>query len=201
MQIGKYHIRESRLPLLPIFVAGLVAGFFVIAVGKGVLLKDAGLLDEYTLYEMKYMTVDSGAYFWYVLRLRMGKLLLLAVLATTYLGLAVCVGCVFWYGMSAGAFLSAALVRYGIKGLFLGMAGVFPQYLVYVPAMYVLFLWCEDIYRGIYGRGHAALGEEMPRFVWRRALKLLLIILAFGAGCFLEGFVNPHIMGGLLKVF
>ncbi len=201
MQIGKYHIPRGKVPLAPLFAAGLVTGFIMIAIGKSILLKDTGLLDEYTLYHIKYMTVDSGALFWYVTRLRMGTLLTLAVLATTYLGLVVCMGSVFWYGMSAGAFLSVAVIRYGLKGILLVLAGVFPQYLFYVPAMYVLLLWCEDVYRGIYGKGHAAMGEEKFKFIWKRALRLLLIILGALAGCFLEGFVNPRILGGLLKVF
>ena len=42
--------------------------------GKSILLEKTGPLDEYTLYHMKYMTINSNALFYYVLRQRFGNL-------------------------------------------------------------------------------------------------------------------------------
>lgn len=201
MQIRRYRMREGKLPLVTIFMAGLFAGMFIMNFGKSILLEDTGFLDEYTLYHMKYMTVDSGALFYYILRHRLGRLIVLAVLSTTYLGFAVCVGVVFWYGMCAGAFLAAAVIRYGIKGILLVLAGMFPQYLVYIPAMVFMLLWCQNLYRSIYlirGTGMEAAGGF---FLPRRLLQLLGILLVFMVGCILESFLNPHLMAGLLKIF
>ena len=78
-------------------------------IGKNILLENTGLFDESTLYAMKYMALDSDALFSYVLRERLLGILILTVLSTTYLGLAVCAGTVFWYGMAAGGFLAAPL--------------------------------------------------------------------------------------------
>lgn len=186
---------------MTIFAVGLFAGMLLMNFGKSFLLENTGLLDEYTLYHMKYMTVDSGALFYYVLRNRIGRVLVLAVLATTYLGLAVCIGAVFWYGMCAGAFLATAVIRYGLKGVLLVLAGVFPQYLVYVPAMIFLLLWCHRIYRGIYlDRTLGAGGEKnfsLPKYL----LQFACILFAFIAGCVAESFLNPYLMMGLLKIF
>ncbi|MDE6168935.1 MAG: stage II sporulation protein M, partial [Acetatifactor sp.] len=125
---------SGRLKLLPVFCAGLLAGIVIMNLGKSILLENTGLFDEDTLYHMKYMTVDGSALFSYVFRKRIMTVLILAMLATTYLGLAVCVGTAFWYGMSAGGYLTALALRYGLKGILLALAGVFPQYLLYVPA-------------------------------------------------------------------
>ena len=66
-------------------------------IGKSILLDKTGVFDEEVLYHMKYMTVDCNALFYYVLRKRLLTVLILAVLSTTYLGMAVCVGAALWY--------------------------------------------------------------------------------------------------------
>ena len=199
MRITGFRLRLTRFPVLPIFFAGLVAGIFVMNVGRGVLLENTGLFDEYTLYNMKYMTVDNNALFSYVFRERIFGFLALAVLSTTYLGLVVCVGTVVWYGMSTGAFLSALTLRYGIKGIFLAVAAIFPHYLVYVPAMLALLGWCENLYRGIYHRTINL--EEDKTFLLRKLAYLAAVLLAAGVGCLLEAYVNPYILLSYLKVF
>ncbi len=199
MRIKGIGIRGIRLPVLPIFFAGLAAGFLIMNIGKSILLENTGLFDEYTLYNMKYMTVDSNALFSYVLRERLLKCLILTVLATTYLGLAVCVGAVAWYGMSAGAFLSALIIRYGIKGGFLALVAMFPHYLIYVPAFLALLGWCESLYRGIYNRS-VDRSEGKSRLP-KKLAELALILLAVTAACFLEAYVNPYFLLGYLKVF
>ena len=158
MRIGRYRIYEGRLPLVTIFMAGLFVGIFFMNFGKSILLENTGLLDEYTLYHMKYMTVDSSALFYYVLRQRLSRIIILAVLSTTYLGLAVCIGISFWYGMCAGAFMATTVLRYGIKGILLVVTGIFPQYLIYVPAMIAMLLWCQKLYTS----GMRRAGTTMP---------------------------------------
>lgn len=207
IRLGEW--QSGSLPFGSIFLVGLVAGILIMNFGKSVLLENTGLLDENTLYHMKYMTVDSNALFCYVLQKRLGSVLVLGILATTYLGLAVCVGTAFWYGMSAGAFLAALTIRYGIKGIIFAMVSVFPQYLLYAPALAALLLWCEQTNRSIYFRGQRA-GEEgrlpygksgLRRSLPVKILKLLMIMGIVILGCMLEGFCNPKIMLSFLKIF
>ncbi len=204
IRIGGQGIRTGRLagklPLGSVFLAGFIAGVVIMNLGKSILLENTGLLDEYTLYHMKYMTVDSSALFYFVLRKRLGNMLVLVILATTYLGLAVCAGAAFWYGMSAGAFLTALLIRYGLKGILFALAGVFPQYLLYAPALAALLLWCEEINRSIYFRNYSSLGEG-KYILPGKIVKLVFIFCIILLGCMLESFCNPHIMLALLKIF
>ena len=98
LHISGRNTGSGRLPLFAVFLTGILAGIFIMNIGKSILLENTGLLDEYALYHMKYMTVNSNALFYYVLKQRMGTLLILAVSATTYLGLAVCLGMTLWCG-------------------------------------------------------------------------------------------------------
>ena len=199
MRITGLGMKEARLPVLPIFCISFVAGILVMNIGKSILLENTGLFDEYTLYTMKYMTVDSNALFSYVLRERLVRLLILTVLSTTYLGLVVCVGTVIWYGMSAGAFLAALTLRYGIKGIFLAVVAVFPHYLIYVPVLLALLAWCETLYRGIYGRT-INIGEDKA-FLPKKLARLAAIFGAAVVSCLLEAYVNPLILLSYLRVF
>ena len=137
----------GKLPLHFLFLTGFVVGLFAVYFGRGILLNRAGMLDEDTLYRMKYMTVDSSILFWYVLCKRCRNFLVLIIMATTYLGWIFCGGVTVKYGFSVGFFLSTAVFRYGIKGILLGIVSIFPHYLCYLPAMILLLRWCEDMHR------------------------------------------------------
>ncbi|MCI9337487.1 MAG: stage II sporulation protein M [Lachnospiraceae bacterium] len=195
---GKQFLARQR-NFLTCFGAGLLVGIILINIGKSILLGETGLFDEYTLYHMKYMTVDCNALFCYILRKRMGRMLILAVLSSTYLGLVVCMGAAFWYGMSAGAFLAALSLRYGLKGILLAVISLFPHYLLYMPAVLLLLVWCEELFRGIYVRGELSVQDR--RFMLKKAGRLLLILAVAAAGCLLEGYLNPYLLLGFLKIF
>ncbi len=199
IRIGDPVSRETKLPLLPMFLVSLAAGIIGMNLGKSILLENTGLFDEYTLYTMKYMTVDSNALFSYVLRERMVHILFLAVLSTTYLGLAVCAGTVIWYGISAGAFVASLMLRYGIKGIMLAAAAVFPHYIVYAPTLFALLVWCESLYRGIYGKKINI--REDRAFLPGKIVRLAAIMAAAAVACILEAYVNPFILLNFLKVF
>ena len=189
----------GKLPLRFLFLIGLGIGLSAAYFGRGIWFQTTGILDEDTLYRMKYMTVDSGVLFAYVLCKRCRNFFVLIIMATTYLGLVFCGGIMVKYGFSIGFFISTAIYRYGIKGLLLGIVGAFPQYLCYVPAILLLIRWCEDLHRSIYfyhnitGQGKKSLPGRLGK------LALILMVLVFG--CILECFVNPVLLKGFLQFF
>lgn len=192
----------GRLPLQQIFLAGLLAGILIMNFGKGALLENTGLLDEYVLYRMKYMTVDSRALFVYVFGKRLITAGGLAVLATTYLGLFVVCATCGWYGVLLGMFSSVAIIRYGLKGILFVVVSLFPHYLLFVPALIFLMAWCEQICRDIYFR-RGSHSEEISRNqkVPEKLLRLVIILATVILGCVLESYVNPVLLMGLLKIF
>ena len=192
---------QMRRFVLPVFCVGLLAGLVVMNIGKSVLLDNTGFFDVYTLYHIRDMTVDTNALFYYVFRKRILGMLTLAVLSTTYLGLASCLGGVFWYGMSAGAFVTALVLRYGIKGILLAAVCLLPQYLVYIPALLVFLKWAEGLYYGIYSRNGGAFAAEERSFLVKKSGQLIAVLCAFAIGCLLEAYINPMLLAGYLKIF
>lgn len=199
--MNRYQMRKGKLPLGPIFMTGVLAGILMMSFGKRLLLENTGLLDEYSLYHMKYMTIDNSALFYYVLRIRLESVITLVILATTYLGLVVCAGITFWYGLSVGSFVATVMIRYGLRGILFALAGTLPQYVLYVPAVIALLVWCERLNRRIYFRN--SLFNEGEKGVGgpKCLAQLIVIICVVVMGCFLESFINPGILEKILKIF
>lgn len=188
----------GRVPVWQLFLAGFLIGILIMKIGESILLEKTGIFDEEVLYHMKYMTVDHNTLFCYVLRKRLLTVLILAVLSTTYLGMAVCVGTALWYGAAAGGVLAVMVLRYGIKGVLLAAASLFPHYLIYFPVIFTLLAWGESVYVGIYHR----IGTETEQnLLIRKTGQLAAIIGMTVAGCALEGYVNPEVFLSLLKIF
>lgn len=191
---------RERFPFGYIFLVGLVAGILTMNFGKSILLEDTGLLDENTLRQLSSVNLGGSALFAFVVRKRMLVFVMFAVAATTYLGVAVCFIGAGWYGFSAGVFLAAGVLRYGMKGLLLALAATLPQYLIYIPAIYGLLLWCEKTCRMIYGKNYYQDKDAKTPALTGRVLSLLVLAAVMLAGCALESFVNPPILRGFLKL-
>ncbi len=201
MRLQGIRVKTGKLPYLSLFVIGLILGTIIMNYGKKVLLENTGLLDEYTLYHMKYMTVDNSAFFYYLLRQRIMDVLLMVIIATTYLGVLFVAAKTLWYGAAIGMFLSAAVIRYGMKGIILVITGVFPQYIVYIPAYIILLNLCEKICRSIYFKKSSTEEISAINLIRSKIIQLLIIIGAVIIGCVLESFLNPIIFMNFLKIF
>lgn len=198
MRLSMRRFGLGRIPVLQLFAAGFLAGILIVNIGESILLDKTGLFDEEVLYHMKYMTVDYNALFCYVLRKRLLTVLILAVLSTTYLGLVICAGTALWYGAAAGGLLTVMVLRYGVKGILLAAASLFPHYLIYFPAIFTLLAWGESVYGSIYHR----IGTETERNILIKKIGQLAAVIGMTvAGCALEGYVNPEVFLNLLKIF
>lgn len=192
-----------HISLLTVFLAGFVAGIFIMNAGRRILLENTALLDEYSLYQMKYMTVDGNVFFLYVLKKRLGTLLGIVLLSSTYLGIITVFAYSGWLGISLGMLLSAAILRYGMKGLLLMITAAFPQYLLYVPAFVMLLKNAYELCASIYFPGrcrelHSA-GKSSELKGW--ILKFLMISGVVITGALIESYVNPNLVTNLLKIF
>ncbi|MDR0949150.1 MAG: stage II sporulation protein M [Lachnospiraceae bacterium] len=196
-----FRTQSGRIPFLFLFLIGLVLGILVMNIGKSLFLEKTGLFDEASLYQMKYMTVDGNTLFVYVLWERLKLIAFLILLASTYLGIFIISASALWVGITTGMFLSALVIRYGMKGILFALVGIFPQYLLYIPAFIALFLWSEQLYRSLHATATVTTSESGRKVLFQKLLMLLMIIGAVVIGCLLESYVNPYLMSRLLKVF
>lgn len=171
--------------------------------GDEVFLSENGIFSHTSVSRLKYIEIDGGRFFRYVLKHRMGEGAILLLLSTTGLGLVSVYASIIWQGMLAGMTITTAIIRYGIRGMLLILGGMFPHQLLLVPAQIMLLGWC---YKN-YSRGHFP-GKYSPPYnkgrkqqYIRQAIGLLWIAIVIVIGCILESYVNPILISDLLKIF
>lgn len=166
-----FHTRKQFLCFfMPGFIIGIVyVNFFAVKY-----MADPVLFSTYFLEEYQSVDIVAGEYMWYLIRVRVFPLLVLAGFSLTKAKKAAAVLFLVWAGISAGILISLAAVEMGIKGCLLCVTGLFPQFLFYVPA-YLVLLW------------YACSG---PAGRWNRH-KTVFVSLMTAIGMILEIYVNP----------
>lgn len=193
---------ETSRWLLP-FLIGFVAGVLLWNFGGKSMTEESGLLDEYTLGKISSMELNHNAFFFYVLQQRTGTLWLLAMVSSTFAGIYLLYAYVVWLGFSGGALLSAAVIRYGIKGVLLMIMSCLPQYLLYLPAIFLMlglgYSFCVKLYYPAKDTGYFGMGRK--QLLLRYFLLFLLVHLVVITGAVLESYVNPIFVTRLLQIF
>lgn len=173
-------ILQTRKRLLVFYMPAFLAGILYVNLTVGRMSADAGIFSSYFLEQYQATEIVTGEYLLYLLPVRILPFLVLLGLAFTKMRKAAAVLFLVWTGFSSGFLLSMAVLSLGIKGIILCLAGVFPQFLFYVPA-YLLVLW----YSYSYPRGEWNLQKSIGSGV--------MILM----GLIMELYVSPS----LIRVF
>lgn len=196
----KYRVYRSWLYL---FVGSFFLGIIIMNMGNEVFLGDAGIFNTSTMNRLKYIDINDGKFLAYVLCQRLGGCAVLLILSTTALGLISVYGVVLWQGMVTGMLITAAVIRYGIKGLLLILGGMFPHQCLLIPGGIMLLGWCLENYYWFhrYGRGTVPYFRSRRQQFFHQGILLLWILLVMLIGCVLESYVNPILISDLVKIF
>lgn len=200
----KYGIQSERYRnLIIIFTIGFMIGIFLMNISQEFFLSDDGILNLSTISRLKYIEVDNSSFLYYVSKERVKIILLLCLLATTYVGIASVYCFILWQGFMVGMFFTAAIIRYGLKGILLLCIGLLPQQLLLVPAWILLSNWCCQICCKIYFPYKMSESENYIKshYFLRKGLSLLWIILVVIIGCILECYVNPILVFEFFSFF
>lgn len=180
-----------------------VAGICITNLLRGEIIDKAGFLDEYSLLCMSHVEIDYTNYLLYLLQKRIGMTVLLAILSSTYLGIACIYIYIGWLGAAMGIFLSGAGIRYGTKGILLFLGGMIPHQLLLVPCGIIFICWCYRMCAALYypGRCQETVYGSRKQFIMRKIVQLQIILGVVIIGCLLECYVNPYIYIKILKIF
>lgn len=188
---------------LYLFLGSFLLGVIVMNVGNETLLTKDGIFSAASINRLKYVEIDSGRFLKYVIKHRMGEELAFVLLSTTGIGLASVYGYIFWQGILMGMTITAAIIRFGIKGILLLLGGMLPHQLLLIPAKIMLLGWCYGNcsgrhLMGIYGTPYP--GSRKQEFL-RQGIMLLWISIVALISCVLESYVNPILISDLVKIF
>ena len=178
-------------------------GICITNLWKMEIIDKGGFLGEYTLLCMNHVEVDYMNYLVYLFQKRAGMTAVLAILSSTYLGLACIYIYIGWLGLSAGIFLTGAGIRYGTKGILLFLGGMIPHQLILVPCGIIFLCWCYRMCTTLYYPGLCSepLYGNKKQFVIRKLMQFQIFLGVVILGCLLECYVNPYIFTKLLKFF
>lgn len=194
----QFQITHIKL-FLVIFMIGFVVGILFTNLFGKTYISGTGILSEYFLNKYKYVEINSARLFLETIKMRSETLILIWLLGSTILGLAAICGYLCWLGFTTGIFLTVAVMKFGIKGIFICLGGMLPQYFIYIP----LFLFFSDrVLRmalsvlGIQDNMH----KKGERQLWMDyAILLLGSLFVLMIGCILESYINPYMLQALLK--
>lgn len=196
-------VAKNSYYIVYLFTIGLFLGILIVNLGYDTWIGEGSLLGTDMIVRLKNSIPDGNGLFGYVLKHRMFTVCLLGLLATTMIGMPIVCAYVCYMGLSAGCLLSVAVIRYGIRGLFLMVAGIFPQGIILIPGYVALFLWAVGVNRMLYAHGmgreyHGGYGKQS---YLKKGIQIAGIIAVVLLGCVLESYVNPKILQYVLKIF
>lgn len=188
--------RMMQGSLLGAFVAGI---FLANLMGREA-VSNAGILNDYFVEKFQYTEINGQKLFFYILGERIPLLILLLFLTLTTLGMIGGILMLGWQGFSVGFMLSAAIAKYGVKGILLVLGGLFPQYLFYF-AVYILYCYFAAYLRQRLNRSKMGSNSERGYIFGAWLIAVVGILLIFIMGIFLESYINPVILKNILKFF
>lgn len=171
--------------------------------GNETLLTEEGIFSAASVSRLKYIEIDNGRFLKYVLKQRLGEGFMLILLSATGMGIAAMYIWVVWQGVLAGMTITAAIIRFGIKGILLLLGSLFPHQLLIIPAQVMLLGWCYENNRTgqRFGGYMSSFHDGKRQQFLRQGIALLWIMIVILIGCILESYVNPMLISDLAKIF
>lgn len=185
MKFSLKRLNLRGISLSNIYVLSMVITMIWLLMRKNDVLIQTSLFSAASLQEVQDWLGSGQPIFGFVLKERLIVIWSMFLLATTALGNMYVYLNVLWYGTSSGMFLAVVLMRYGIKGLLLLVSGMFPHYLIYVPAVILTMM----------------LTKEKRTVNSKYFGQLFVITVVVIIGCILECYVNPVVVEKILKTF
>ena len=173
--------KKYQLPLL--YLIGFVAGILYANFIARNYVTMTGIFHEYFLTRYTQVKIVKEDYLWYLLRWRMMPLVLTVCVGNLGLRRLTAAGMLLWTGFAGGILAVAAVLRMGLRGMLLCIAGIFPQYIFYIPAYLLLIRY---YYR-------------YPQSEWNKT-KNGFIVIMMAAGILSEVYLNPQIVSWFVRM-
>lgn len=194
---------RSAYQIAYLFMIGLFLGILFVNLGYETWISNGSLLGPEMVNRLKNSRPAGEGLLGYILRHRLSTGCFLCLVSMTFTGMPVLCAYIAYMGIAAGCLLSVAVVRYGIRGLLLMAAVLFPQALLLVPAYVLLFFWAVDVNRTFYAPKTQMEGYERysRRYYIKKTAQIIGIMAVVIIGCLLESYVNPNVLHFVLKIF
>ena len=191
-------MKHGKNILLVCFAVGMAVGALLCNFCFADYCSQSGIVSDYFLSMVSDNPPNGTDLFFYIIGKRYKEVLLVGLLAVTIFGgPAVCIMTAKW-GMNLSFILSAAVMRFGIKGLLLALAFLLPQYILYVPTYTRLYLETMTCTSGLFYHKE---GGRTKEICLRYYINYLVCVVLIFFGIWLEAYVNPAFLRKMLVWF
>lgn len=188
-------MKKKKLPLFPLFLGGFLAGLLIPNLSYRFLWKQKAFEAVYLLELFGNSSFSGTDYLLQILQVRGSKMVLLMLCGFTVFGVPVAVLTGISVGILLGAFLAMSILEFGLAGGAVGIAFLFPQYLIYFPVLFaVLEMAYEESLK--MWKNHGIFPTKVSVYL----VHSLLYLAFYAVGMLLECFVNPWIMEKILGI-
>jgi hypothetical protein len=152
-----------------------------------------GVLGEYFLIHFQYTKINYNQLFFYIFQERFKFLFIILILGITNIGIPVICGFFLWIGFTGGVFLSVAILKFGLKGLAVSIAGVIPHFLVYVP---LFIIYADKVM-------DKKLTQKIKYKKENVKADILFVLIGIGLwmiGILMESYLNPPILKKMIEI-
>lgn len=144
--------------------------------------------------------IDYPGLFLYVLGKNYREFIVFWLLTVTILGIPYMILKLITFGFSTGFFISSIAMQYGLKGIILILAYIFPHGLIYIPVIILSLYKGYGLSRTIYydNRNHMGIIiKQLKSYIFLLIFLAVLILL----GSFLEAYVGSFFLKKTLIFF
>lgn len=202
--MNQFKLKLHRLSIIQLAALLLIVGLFL-----GVLFANV-FHDSYYKQLADYQStvfadiakkdINYHGLFLYVLGDNFKEFAIFWLLSITILGIPYMAFKIIAFGFSAGFFVSAAAMQYGMKGFLLILVYPFPHGLIYLPLSLICLYKGFTLCRTIYYDKHSYMGA-ITRNLRQYLLLLLMLAIMLLLGSFLEAYPGAYFLKKTLNLF
>lgn len=196
---GLNSVHKRGFPGLILFLCGFLLGNLLPNVFWRMDLRRKTMSSLYLLGTFADKKISGTEYLKEILRMRGSVYFLCAVCGFSVFGVPLAVVGTILFGMGMGTLLAMSVLEFGFQGGMVGLALLFPQYLLYVPITLHLMDWVYELSMDSWrSKG------LFPGKIGSYGITVLLGAGGYLGGILLECYVNPRVIEKiieLLKIF
>jgi stage II sporulation protein M len=197
LQFHKLNVIQIAIILL---IIGVFLGVLCANIFKQNYISQMQTYEDDVFAKITSGNIDYNGLFGYVVGKNFSSFLIYWLLSLTILGVPYMALKITSFGFFSGFFISAVTMQYGLKGLLLVLAYVFPQGLLYLPislaCLYKGFELCRTIYSE--NRNHFS---GIVKLLRSYLIVILLLAAALLVASFLEAYPGAYILKKALGSF
>ena len=183
-------IRNRISPICLIFIInilGFLTGTFTIVLWQENWLITDGVLNQDFIYKIEELIIDKRALFFLCLEKRLCAFFLLFLLAFSSVNVLVNILFFFLNSLYIGSIIELLVIRYGLQGILMYIAFVFPQGIFYIMGYLILGCWCLKMEKNSSGEQRKKRSKVQQFAEEGRVATAFVFVLI---GIILESYIN-----------